>query len=83
VRWKKPDGTLVLPGALVSLAESSGLIRDLTRDLMRQVCVETGAAIGSRPAQKISFNFAGKLFNHESIVKDVRKIFSELPIKLS
>jgi sensor c-di-GMP phosphodiesterase-like protein len=83
VRWKKPDGTLVLPGAFIPLAESSGLIREMTRDLMRRVCVEAGAAIGSRPAQKISFNFAGKLFSNESIVTDVRKIFSRSPIKLS
>jgi sensor c-di-GMP phosphodiesterase-like protein len=83
VRWKKPDGTLVLPGAFIPLAESSGLIRDLTHDLMRRVCVEAGAAIGSRPALKISFNFAGNLFSDDSIVKDVRKIFSGSPIRLS
>ena len=42
VRWKKPDGTLVLPGAFIPLAESSGLIRAMTRDLMRRVCVGGG-----------------------------------------
>lgn len=83
VRWRKPDGTLVLPGAFIPLAESSGLIRDLTHDLMQRVCVEAGAAVGCRPALKISFNFAGKLFGDKSIVKDVRKVFSGSPIKLS
>jgi sensor c-di-GMP phosphodiesterase-like protein len=83
VRWRKPDGTLVLPGAFIPLAESCGLIRDMTRDLMRKVCIEAGAAIGRRPALKISFNFAGKLFGDKSIVKDVRNIFSNSPIKLS
>ncbi|MGH6994672.1 MAG: EAL domain-containing protein [Stellaceae bacterium] len=83
VRWRKADGTLVLPGAFIPLVESSGLIHELTRDLMKRVCVEAGVAIGCRPALKISFNFAGKLFSDESIVKDVRKIFSNSPIKLS
>ena len=83
VRWRKPDGTLVLPGSFIPLAESSGLIREMTRDLMRRVCVEAGSALGRRPALKISFNFAGKLFSDDSIVKDVRKIFSGSPIKLS
>lgn len=83
VRWRKPDGSLVFPGAFIPLAESSGLIRQMTRDLMRRVCVEAGAALGRRPALKISFNFAGKLFSDESIVKDVRNIFSNSPIKLS
>jgi len=83
VRWKKPDGSLVLPGAFIPLAESSGLIREMTCDLMRRVCTEAGEAIGRRPALKISFNFAGQLFGDESIVKDVRKIFANGAIKLS
>jgi sensor c-di-GMP phosphodiesterase-like protein len=83
VRWRKADGTLVLPGAFIPLAESSGLIRAFTCDLMQRVCIEAGAAIGGRPALKISFNFAGKLFSDESMVKEVRKIFSNSPIKLS
>ncbi len=83
VRWRKPDGTLVLPGSFIPIAESSGLIREMTRDLMRRVCVEAGRAIGCRPALKVSFNFAGLLFSDNSIVTDVRKIFSGSPIKLS
>jgi len=83
VRWRKADGTLVLPGAFIPLAESSGLIREMTRDLMRRVCAEAGHALGCRPALKISFNFAGQLFSDEGIVNDVRKIFSKSPIKLS
>jgi sensor c-di-GMP phosphodiesterase-like protein len=83
VRWKKPDGTLVLPGAFIRLAESSGLIREMTCDLMRRVCAEAGEALGRRPGMKISFNFAGKLFSDETIVKDVRKIFAASRIKLS
>ena len=83
VRWRKPDGTLILPGAFIPLAESSGLILDMTRDLMRRACADVGTAIGRRPALKISFNFAGKLFADECIVKDVRNIFSASPIHLT
>ncbi len=83
VRWRKPDGSLVLPGSFIPLAESSGLIRAMTRDLMRRVCREAGEAIGQRPALKISFNFAGQLFSGQSIVKDVRNIFAGGPIKYS
>jgi sensor c-di-GMP phosphodiesterase-like protein len=74
VRWRKPDGTLVLPGSFIPLMESSGFIRDLTRNLMQKVCKEAGASIGRRPDLKISFNFAGKLFSEPTIVKDVRNI---------
>src|SRR5262245_20027124 len=63
VRWRQPDGTLVLPGSFIPLMESSGFIRDLTRNLMQKVCQEAGASIGRRPDLRISFNFAGKLFS--------------------
>ena len=65
VRWKKPDGSLVLPGAFVPLAESSGLILPMTRRMMRQVCSELGPAIGMRPGLKIGFNMAARLFRDE------------------
>lgn len=83
VRWRKPDGSLVLPGAFIPLMESSGLIDDLTHSLMRKVCTEVGPALGRRPDLRISFNFAGKLFSEPSIVKDVRSIFVNSPIKFS
>jgi sensor c-di-GMP phosphodiesterase-like protein len=83
VRWRKPDGTLVLPGSFIPLMESSDLIDDLTRSLMRMVCTEVGPAFGRRPDLRISFNFAGKLFSEPSIVKDVRDIFASSPIKFS
>jgi sensor c-di-GMP phosphodiesterase-like protein len=83
VRWKKPDGSLVLPGAFVPLAESSGLILAMTRRLMRHVCSELGPAIGMRPGLKIGFNMAARLFRDESIVKEVRNAFAGSPIDLS
>jgi sensor c-di-GMP phosphodiesterase-like protein len=83
VRWRKPDGTLILPGSFIPLAESGGLIHDMTMDLMRRVCVEAGAAIGRRPGLKIGFNFTAQLFTNESIIKQVRDIFAPSPIALS
>ncbi len=83
VRWRKEDGSLVLPGAFIPLAESSGLIRQMTRDLMRRVCREAGGAFGCRPALKISFNLSAKQFHDDAIVKDVRNIFLNSPIQFS
>ncbi len=83
VRWKKPDGSLVLPGAFIPLAESSGLIKAMTYDLMRRVSDEAGTAIGQRPGLKVSFNFASKLFADSAVVQDVYAIFAKSPIKMS
>lgn len=82
-RWRKPDGSLVLPGSFIPLAELSGLIIDITRRLMRQVCADVGPAIGQRPGFKIGFNFTAMLFSNRNIIRDLRSIFAGSPIALS
>src|SRR6185436_17134662 len=83
IRWRKPDGTIVPPASFIPLAESSGLIIELTRVLMRRVCREAGAVLGARPHLKIGFNLTACHFANEEIVDDVRKIFKKSPLKLT
>jgi sensor c-di-GMP phosphodiesterase-like protein len=83
VRWRKPDGTIIAPGSFIPLVESSGLILDLTRSLMRQVCADIGAAVGSRPHMYITFNIAPRHFNDAIVLNDVGSIFEGSPIRLS
>jgi len=83
IRWRKSDGSVVTPAAFIPLAESSGLILEMTRDLMRRVSREIGPAFGKRPNLRISFNLAARHFADEEIVGDVRKIFKTSPLKLS
>jgi sensor c-di-GMP phosphodiesterase-like protein len=83
VRWRKPDGTLVPPGAFISLLESSGLVIELTRVLMRQVCREAGAALGKRPNMYLTFNIAPAHFAESVLLNDVGAIFDGSPIRLS
>lgn len=37
-RWKRSDGTIASPGLFIPVAESSGLIVDITWGLLRQIC---------------------------------------------
>ena len=80
VRWRKGDGSLVPPVQFIPLAESSGLIVELTRGLMRRVCAEAGAEIGKRPNFRVGFNLSARHFADETIVEDVREIFTGSPI---
>jgi sensor c-di-GMP phosphodiesterase-like protein len=82
VRWRKPDGSVVPPVQFIPLAESSGLIAEMTRGLMRRVCAEAGAEIGARPHFRIGFNLSACHFADEAIVADVRTIFGASPIAL-
>jgi sensor c-di-GMP phosphodiesterase-like protein len=83
VRWRKPDGTVVSPGAFIPMIEQRGLIMEMTSALMRQVCAEAGAALGSRPRLKIGFNLAARHFADDRIVAEVSNIFAKSPIRMS
>jgi sensor c-di-GMP phosphodiesterase-like protein len=83
VRWRKPDGTIVPPGAFIAVVESNGQVIDLTRSLMRRVCKELGAAIGRRPHVYLAFNFAPRHFDDALVLNDLGEIFDNGPIKLS
>ncbi len=83
VRWRQADGTLVMPGAFIPAMESSGLVVDLTRSLMRTVRKEMGEALGKRPDMMIAFNIAPSHFNDALILNDVGTIFDGSPIRLS
>jgi sensor c-di-GMP phosphodiesterase-like protein len=82
VRWRKPDGTVVLPGAFIPLIESRGLILDLTRNLMRYARSEVGDAYRHRPDLRIGFNLAARHLVNDAILTDVRDIFERSPIRL-
>lgn len=83
MRWKKPDGTMVPPASFIPLAESSGLIMDMTRSLMRAVCHELGAVAQKNPRFRFGFNLAAGHFTKDTIVSDVREIFGKSQIALS
>lgn len=83
VRWRRPDGTLVEPNVFVTLMETSGLIPELTRSLMRRVRNELGTPLGRRPKLTIAFNVAPQHFEDALILHDVGTIFDGSPIRLS
>ncbi|HVY57735.1 MAG TPA: EAL domain-containing protein [Xanthobacteraceae bacterium] len=83
VRWCKPDGTVIPPGAFIPLMEQSGLIVDLTRNLMRRACEEMADVYVRRPHLKISFNLTAQHFMDETVVEEIRDTFSRSKIQLS
>lgn len=83
IRWRKPDGSVVSPAAFIPLAESSGIILEMTRSLMQRVCREIGPTYAGRPHLKVSFNLAAQHFEDENIVRDVRDIFGRSSVRLS
>jgi sensor c-di-GMP phosphodiesterase-like protein len=83
VRWKKPDGSLVGPGAFIPVMEQNGLIADLSRHLMRQSVNDIGPAYGKRPNLRVSFNLTAEQIENDATVGEIRSIFARSPIRLS
>jgi sensor c-di-GMP phosphodiesterase-like protein len=83
MRWRKSDGTIIPPATFIPLAESSGLIMEMTRSLMRKVTEELGSVSEARPHLRIGFNLAAQHFSNDSIVEDVRSIFGNSQVKLT
>ena len=82
VRWRKPDGTIIPPGAFIGEAERSGFIFPLTLDLMRQAAIELGPTYLTRPELKCGFNLCAAHFRDEGIISDVVAIFANADLKL-
>ena len=83
MRWKKRDGTVISPATFIPIAESSGLIIEMTRSMMRTVVAEVGEACAARPKIKIGFNLTARHFEQETIIGDLRAIFERSPIRYS
>ena len=83
VRWRRPDGSFVEPNAFVLLLESSGLVLEFTRKLMRRVRKDMADAVGRRPNMSIAFNVAPRHFDDALILHDVGTIFDGSTIRLS
>ena len=83
VRWVKPDGTIVSPGAFMQYAESSGAIFEITRQLMEKTVHEVGDLYKTYPNLKISINLFAGHFDDRKIIEDTERIFGDSDIDYS
>lgn len=75
VRWIKPDGTVVSPGAFMQYAENSGAIFEITTQLMEKTVKEVGDLCKQYPHLKISINLFAGHFEDRKIIEDTEAIF--------
>jgi sensor c-di-GMP phosphodiesterase-like protein len=77
VRWHRSDGTMVPPGQFLPYAEATGLIRDITRQLMEQTVADCGEIYARHPDYKLSINLTAMHFNDLEIIDDVKRIYKD------
>ena len=81
VRWRKPDGKVVPPGAFIGIAEASGLARPMTTLLMEQVAEELSDAYSRNPQLKAGINLFNRHFNDLGVVSEIEQIFGNSGVR--
>lgn len=81
VRWHRPDGTMVPPGQFLPYAEATGLIREITRQLMTQTVADVADIYDRNPGLKLSINLTAMHFNDLEIMDDIKHIYGGSKIR--
>lgn len=78
-RWKHPSGTLIPPDIFIPLAEQSGLILALTRDVMKNVARDLAPIISrlSDPFH-IGLNISTAHVGNAEFIRDCQRLIAEL-----
>ena len=80
-RWRKADGTLVMPSTFIPLAESTDLIFDLTVALMVAARDEVAAVYSPRPDLHLAFNIHAGHVASGRIIGDVERVFQRSALR--
>ncbi len=81
VRWKKPDGSMVSPGAFIPVYEEDGLIVRLDEYVFRKVCSMQKARIAAGlPVTRISINLSRMTLINENVSAKYSAIVKEYGI---
>lgn len=72
VRWRLADGTLVLPGDFIPVAEGSWLIVEIDRLVLDAACAQLAEWAASGLDLTVAVNVSGRHVIHGDLVGDVR-----------
>jgi EAL domain-containing protein (putative c-di-GMP-specific phosphodiesterase class I) len=69
VRWQHPERGLVLPGEFISLAEETGLVQPLDREVIRETLSLLGRSDHVRP---VAVNLSARTFSDSNLIPWLR-----------
>jgi sensor c-di-GMP phosphodiesterase-like protein len=72
IRWRRPDGTSMLPDLFIPVAEDSGLIRQITGQMMEMVADDMTDLLRRYPDLRIGFNLSSFDLHDRHTVKLLR-----------
>ena len=79
-RWQHPDG-LVSPYHFIPVAERSGLIQPLGREMLRQACQQAKAWAAQGTPLRVAVNLSVKQLQRPTITDEVRAVLDEVGLR--
>jgi diguanylate cyclase (GGDEF)-like protein len=72
VRWRQPDGRVLMPGSFVRVAEQSGLIRQLSEWVIDNVCRELATLQQDNPGLSAGINLSMHNLHDFNLMEQIR-----------
>jgi sensor c-di-GMP phosphodiesterase-like protein len=76
VRWRQPDGSVVTPDQFIPLAEESGLITQITDQVIATVAADLGDLLAAERSLHVSINISARDLETTRVLDVVDKAFS-------
>ena len=84
VRWRKPDGSMVSPGAFIPLFEKDGLVVKVDEYIFRRVCEwQAGRMAAGKKLVPVSINMSRLTLHHPGTVAAYKAMVEEYGIPFS
>jgi len=81
VRWRKPDGSLILPAGFLPRAEENGLILKISELVLRKACKQAAAwRRAGLPILRVSVNLSPNQFRGQGLPLRVAQILNEMSL---
>jgi len=80
VRWRRADGSLVLPGEFIPVAEETGLIQPIGRWVLHEACRQLAgwrAELPQAAGLSMSVNVSARQLQDSSLIEDVESALRE------
>jgi sensor c-di-GMP phosphodiesterase-like protein len=74
IRWRRPDGQFVRPDLFIPVAEETGLIHDVTKEVMRLIEKDASRYLKSHPHLHIGINLSSR----DLVMEDTAHLVLEL-----
>ena len=72
IRWRQPDGKILMPGSFIRVAEQSGLIRQLSEWVIETACRELTVLQQDNPGLCVGINLSMHDLHDFNLIKKIR-----------